>query len=256
MSITAPSQPAQEFHPLWLCGTDTGRLCPRSVMALLVSPFFACVSMLVVMNVMDFMFMAPWYAPIIPGFGVLGLLVLTGAALILMEQRAHISLSAGQLLVLGGRLAGAFRCPVSDMRGYSRKQSTDAGAWSTVLLFPTCGCMTVGAILGILFAALMLWSVQFGVKEHEVIPYLVETLIYFLAAPAIVAPGVFLPFIAGRLTRSDGTISIRLKEGAGRRRWPFASATSLHVRASRQDLDTLQAWLEAAGVTRTELPTR
>jgi hypothetical protein len=141
------------------------------------------------------------------------------------------------------------------MQHYSRKASTDTQAWSLVVLMPTCGCMTAGAILGILFAVLMLWSVQFGVKQHEVIPYLVETLIYFLAVPAIVAPGAFLPFIASRLTRSDGTISISLKNLDGRRRWPFVGPRNLHVRASRQDLDTLQAWLEAAGVPRTEPPT-
>lgn len=239
--------------PCWIDGSLSKRCRMGVLVFLALLPSVACLGTLTLANIGDFIFRQQWYGPFIPAFGLLSLLTSLIGGVFLAQQHFD-KIHLGEELTIRG-LLGRCRRKLSpaECSGYRR---TPWGGREKKIIRSTvaigCGMALLGWLLGMSCVFLQLWGIQFGVKEKEVVGYLVSTVVDFFALLFIPMSTMLLPLLNLKLSNCDGSIVIvdprhqhwiqRILGGPG----------VIHVMASHDELAKLEGWLKLAKIPRIE----
>lgn len=243
----------RELHPGWVSGAAVGRPWLDVLVALLISPFSLYVGTVIVTGVAELVFHKPWYGPVVPLSGVLGFLMLLVGLLSLWQQRST-KIRLGERLLFTSRLGWrqhslAWAGEVFD--GYQRQlwRGRDRGCVGLVVSIG-CGVVLLGGTIGMCAVLLELWGVQFGVKEHEVVGYLMNTLVDFISIALITLPALVLLFVYQQVMRSDEIVAIWCKERKRGIHYLLFGPADVRVLASKEEADAIETWLNEANIPR------
>jgi len=243
----------RELHPGWVSGAAVGRPWLDVLVALLISPFSLCAGTVIITGVAEFVFHKPWYGPVIPLSAVLGFLMLLVGLLSLWQQRST-KIRLGERLLFTSRLRWhqhnlAWAGEMFDSYQRQLWRGRDKGCLGLVVSIG-CGVVLLGGTIGMCAVLLELWGVQFGVKEHEVIGYLMNTLVDFISIALITLPALLLLFVYQQVMRSDEIVAIWCKERKRGIRYILCGPADLRILASKEEADAIETWLNEANIPR------